>query len=292
MTKQRMLGSLFGSLAAIAISIAIAPLLVGAQSTNSAKEDVVAKNTDSPLTRQAKLKRTWTVYREMGSEQIWAIATAGTKHEVQTLAFFSAFDANYLVKVVKEGRLANIPTGDPITSTDTLKPEDFRKAPFACRLMKTASNPAVYLACHGTRRPVIREGVFHQFGWEFRDVETVSSAELDAYSEESAITEDTVFDEDIEVETTENRELTEQVKTRLELRGKSMTRDRLIKSPGDTRVFLLDKDGKRRHIKDMEAVRRHGLNLRDVTEISQDELEAIPEGSEVTENTNQNEIAQ
>lgn len=311
MTKQRIYASLFGSIAAIAVSIAIAPMLVGAQGSDGAsgKEDVVAQSSDTPLQRQAKMHRTWTVYREAGSDQIWALQFAASatnaedgtvadrvrnfvKREVQTLDFFTAFDANYLVKVVKDGRLDDIPTGDPITSADGLDPADFRKAPFACRLVKSETASAVYLVCHGKRRVVLREGVFHQFGWEFRDVETVSDTELASYAEEDAVVEETVFEEDIEVETTENRELTEQVKKRLELRGKNMTRDRLIKSQKDNRVFLLDKEGVRRHIKDMNAVRRHGLNLKDVTEISEDELEAIPEGSAVTETTSQSEIAQ
>jgi len=309
MTKQRMIGSALGSLAAIAVSIAIAPMLVGAQSADgtSGKEDVVARSSDTPLQRQAKLKRTWTVYRESGSSQIWALQFAATatddsdetseqrarnfvKREVQTLDFFSAFDANYMVKVVAEGRLADIPEGEPITSTEGLDPSDFRKAPFACRLVKTEESSAVYLACHGKRRVILREGVFHQFGWEFRDVETVDEAELAALDEEEAVVEDTVFEEEVEVEASENRHLTDQVKERLELRGKHDARQRLIKSEDDNRVFLLDKEGRRRHIESMEAARKHGINLRDITEISHDELDAIEEGDDITANTDDDEL--
>jgi hypothetical protein len=318
MTKQRMWGSLLGSLAAIAVSIGIAPMIAGATEghdhsammmgttgTTSAKEDVVTNSTDTALQRQAKLERTWTVYRKADSTQLWAISpvgavtngsTSGTmsfqKREIKTLEFFSAFDANYLVKLASGEWLDTIPEGAPITTIEGLKFTDFVKRPFPCRLFRTSDKPTVWLACHNFRRAVIREGVFHQFGWEFRDVEIVSDSEVAMYTEETPVTEETVFDEEVGVETTENRMLTEQVEKRLELRGKTMNRDRLIKSPGDPRIFILDHDGERRYVKDMDAVRRHGLDLKGVTEISQDELEAITEGEPVTETTNHAELTQ
>ena len=70
--------------------------------------------------------------------------------------------------------------GDPITSITGLNPDDFRKAPARCRLVKTAESAAVHLVCGKERRTIIREGVFHQFGWEFRDVETVAPHPADA----------------------------------------------------------------------------------------------------------------
>ncbi len=277
---------------ALAVSLSVMPMhamatedAASTTGVSAAEESVVASQSDTPLERHAKLNRAWVVFREKGSTQIWALTRDGKKREIQTLLFFSAFDANYHIKLVKDGRLDEIPTGDPITSITGLNADDFRKAPSRCRLVKVTDNAAVWLVCGGKRRVIIREGVFHRFGWEFRDVETITQAELDAIPAETSVDEETVFDEGVEVETSHARKLTDQVKERLELRGKNTTRSRLVKPIGRPEVFVITPDGKKRHVKDLEAVRKHRLELKDITEVSEDEIEAIPEGDEVTEGT-------
>lgn len=254
-------------------------------SGDSAEEDVVINQSDTPLERYAKLRRTWAVYREVDSDQIYAITKERTKREVQTLAFFTAQNANYIVKLVREGRLAEIPTADPITDVAGLNPDDFVKAPWRCRLVKTANDSAVYLICGGIRRVIIREGVFHRYGWEFRDVETVSESELNEYEDAGALDEETVFEEDVEVATTEARTLRERLSERLNLRNKTQVRDRLVKAIGDSSIYVITPDGKRHHIRDLLTARLKGLNLRETTEVSQDELEAFEEGDEITSDT-------
>ncbi|MBU0540450.1 hypothetical protein KKC31_02195 [Patescibacteria group bacterium] len=258
------------------------PALIDAGTAVSADEDVVVSSSDEPLERQAKLKRAWVVYREKDDSHIYAITKDKQKREIQTLSFFTAFNANYHVLVVAPGRLSSFTAGDPITSTDGLKAEDFHKAPFRCRLVKVAGNSAVYLVCFGKKRLVIREGVFHRFGWEFRDVETVTQAELDAMATETDVDETTVFEEEIAVEKSAQRQLRNQLKERLNLRGKAKVRDRLVKAIGRPEVYVITPDGKRHHIKDLTAVRKHNLNLKDVTEVTIDELEAYEEGSEIS----------
>jgi hypothetical protein len=254
-------------------------------SSLDSEEDVVASSGDTPLVRYAKLRRSWVVYREVGSSEIYAITSDMTKREIQTLAFFTAFDANYHIKLVQEGRLEGIDTGDPITSVDGLDPSEFRKAPLRCRLMKTADQPAVYLACGNKRRVILREGVFHRYGWEFRDVETVDQSEIDALEEDTALDESSVFDADVEIDTTATRQLRERLATRLNLQSKTRVRDRLVKAEGDSSVYLITADGTKRHIRDMAAVRAHNLNLQNVTEVTEDELEAFPDADDVTDST-------
>ena len=271
---------------AFAMALSFIPVLHAQEGTTTASgnasEQLVASPTDKPLERQAKLERSWTVFREKGSTQICAITKDGKKREIQTLAFFTAFDANYMIKLVADGRLDAMPTGDPITSMEGLKPEDFRKAPPMCRLVRTEEHPAVHLMCGNERRVILREGVFHQFGWEFRDVETVPTSEINATTETAAIDEQTIFEEGVEVQGTENRELREHLTERLNLQGKNQVRTRLVKPIGHPEVYVIMPDGTKRHIADMEAVRAHKLNLRQTTEVTEDEIAAFPEGPALT----------
>lgn len=248
-------------------------------------ESVVVSPTDKPLDRHAKLHRAWTVYREKGSTQIWAIRKdAKTKHEVQTLDFFTAHEANYHILLVAAGRLDQFTVGDPITSGD-VNPEDYRKRPFRCRLVKAKNMPAVYLVCHGKKRVILREGVFHRFGWEFRDVEEVTDAELASFETVDPVDEETVFDEAVDVDTTDKRNLRERLEKRLELKGKKKVRARLIKRHDRPEVYVIMPDGKLRHITSLDVARRLRLNLKETTEVSGDELDAFEVEGEVTADT-------
>lgn len=270
-------------LVALALSL---PAYLRAQTTASAEESVVVSSTDDALTRQAKLKRAWVVYREIGSPTLYALTKTKQKRAIQTLEFFSAFNANYHVRVVAQGRLANFTTGEPITSTQGLNPDDFIKAAWRWRLVKVANKPAVYLITpDGKRRVVVAQGVFHRFGWEFRDVETISETELNSYTEDSAISDDTMFEEEVNVDTTHKRLTREGLMKRLSLKGKNVVRQRLVKAIGDTNVYLIMPDGTRRRLASEAAANRLRLNLKDVTEVTSEELNAIPEASVITETT-------
>ncbi|OGL72502.1 hypothetical protein A3D72_03340 [Candidatus Uhrbacteria bacterium RIFCSPHIGHO2_02_FULL_57_19] len=265
------------------------PALLHAQATVTPvdeaveEENVVALPTDKPLIRRAKLKRAWVVFHQVDDDKVYAIKKAGTKHEIQTVKFFSAFNSNYLVKLVKPGRLDNFPTGEPITSIDGLNPSDYRKHAARHRLVKVRNSKAVWLLTpDGKRRVIAAEGVFHRFGWEFRDVEEVTDAELGNYTESDSVTDETVFDEDIDVSATHERRLREDVTSRLKLRAKKETRKRLIKAIGKPDIYILDARGLRHKIRDLASLRRHNLNIDDTTEISTEEIEALPEGDEIT----------
>jgi hypothetical protein len=253
-----------------------------AASTADTEEDVVVSENDTPLVRYAKLRRSWVVYREIGSAEIYAITKDNTKRQIQTLDFFTAFNANYHVKLVREGRLDELATGDPIATVLGLDPADFMKTPWRCRLVKTAEDSAVYLVCGAKRRVIIREGVFHRFGWEFRDVETVEQSELDAIAEDAVLDESSVFQEDVEIQTTENRLLRERTTERLNLQGKTQTIERLVKAEGDPSIYVITPDGTKMHVRDMNAVSAYNLNLQNVTEVTQDELAAFTEANEIT----------
>ncbi|MCR4278294.1 MAG: hypothetical protein NUV81_00075 [bacterium] len=259
---------------------------------SSASETVVIQPDDQPLERSAKLQRAWVVYREKDSKQIWAIRKSEkTKHEIQTLDFFTANNANYHIVLVPIGSLDRFSIGEPITTTDEFNPEDWRKSPFACRLVKVANEPAVYLLCHGKKRVVLREGVFHRNGWEFRDVETMTQSELNTFETDTSIDEETVFDEDVEVETTNNRELRERLEKRLELQGKKETRERLVKVPERPEIYVMTPNGKLRHIKDQETARKHKLDLHETTEVSEDEFEAFEVTLDISKDTPESELS-
>jgi hypothetical protein len=284
-------------LTAFAVTLTFVPVALNAQNaaeptdvatvsvSADAEGDVVVSDNDTPLVRYAKLRRSWVVYREINSTEIYAVTKDNTKREIQTLDFFTAFNANYHVKLVREGRLDELATGDPIVTADGLDPADFMKVPWRCRLVKTADNPAVYLVCGGKKRVIIREGVFHRFGWEFRDVETVEQSELDAIAEDAVLDESSVFQEDVEIQTTENRLLRERMTERLNLQGKTRTNQRLVKAEGDPSIYLITPDGTKMHVRDMNAVSAHNLNLQNVTEVTQDELAAFTSAGEVAAET-------
>lgn len=252
--------------------------------SSSTEESVTTSPDDEPLERQAKLKRAWHVYREVGTTDIYAITKEKTKRAVQVLGFFTAFNANYHVKLVKPGSLARFTTGDPITTTTGLDPANFIKAPFRHRLVKTADDPAVYLENpDGTRRPIVNESVFHRFGWEFRDVEEVSEAELGSLPEQEAVTDSTVFTEEVEVDATHDRLEADRLKDRLTLKGKHTVRNRLVKAIGDPDVYVIDAQGVKHHLRDEAAARRYNINLKDTTEVTEEELDSLPTGTDITE---------
>jgi hypothetical protein len=280
-------------LAGALVVIFVTPIFLLTAQTNSAttaaEEEVVISDTDQPLDRQAKLRRMWAVYREVDSPSLYAITRKQSdgkhhKKEIQTLAFFTKYNANYLIKLVAKGRLENFPTDPPITSVDALNPADFVKAPWRYRLVKAADNKAVYLVTpDGRRRVVIAEGVFHRFGWEFRDVETVPETELAALPEDTAVTDATVFSEEVDIDTTQKRLTAEQITKRLNLQRKLTIRQRLIKAIGSPDIYIIDAKGIRHKIASEAAAMKHRLNLKTTTEVTQEELAAIPEGSAIAE---------
>lgn len=252
---------------------------------NESEEDLVVSSDDTPLVRLAKLRRSWHVYREMDSDVIYAIGSDRTKHQINTLDFFTAFDANYKVKLVPEGALDAYETGNPITDASIIRAEDYLKAPMRCRLVRSGEDPAVYLACGAEKRVILRESAFHQNGWEFRDVEVVPQEQVDELTDGEAVTEGTVFDEEVEVDTTVMRETRERLSKRMSLQGKTQVRDRLVKATGDNKVYLVTPDGMRRHVENEEVANRLGLNLRGIIEIPPSELEAFEEAGAVTADT-------
>lgn len=254
--------------------------------TSGGEEDVVTLPTDQPFARQAKLKRAWVVYREMDSKEIYAITKDKKRRLIQTLDFFTAFNANYHIKVVKPGRLANFTTGDPITTATGLNPADFIKAGWKWRLVKARGKPAVYIVTpDGRRRLVIAEGVFHRFGWEFRDVEELSETEVNAMPEDSSVVDGTVFEEEVTVDTTHKRLQRQELEQRLKLKGKKVLRLRLVKAIGDPNIYIIDGKGVKHRIASEAAARKRNLNLRETTEVTEEELEALPAGAEITETT-------
>lgn len=251
---------------------------------SSDQEEVVTASTDKPLERQAKLRRAWIVYREVNSTTVYALTKNKTKRAIQTLDFYTAFNANYLIKLVKEGRLSEFTIGDPITTTAGLNPEDFIKAPGMYRLVKVTGNTAVYLITpDGKKRVVIAAGVFHRFGWQFRDVETVSQTELDSYTTDTSITDGTVFEEEVEVEGTHKRQERERLSERLSLLGKTMIRHRLVKAIGSANVYVIDGQGRKHLITSEQAANKLKMNLHDITEVTQEELDAFPDAAAITE---------
>ena len=198
--------------------------------------------------------------------------------------FFTAFNANYLIKLVKEGRLSEFAVGDPITTITGLNPEDFIKAPGMYRLVKVAGNPAVYLITpDGKKRVIIAAGVFHRFGWQFRDVETISQTELNSNATDTSITDNTVFDEEVEVEGTHKRQERERLSERLNLLGKAMIRHRLVKAIGSADVYVIDGQGRKHKITSEQAANKFKMNLHDITEVTQEELDAFPDSTAITE---------
>ena len=259
--------------------------VTSADTGSSAEEDVVASPDDAPLERYAKFRRSWVVYREASSTQIYAITSDHMKREIQTLEFFTAFDANYLIKIVRPGRLEDLETGDPITSVEGLDPADFFKRPWRCRLVKTESDSAVYVVCGTKKRVIVREGVFHRYGWEFRDVEIVTEEELDALEDGDELNEETVFEEDVEIDSTEKRHLRERLQERMDLQGKDNIRERLVKTADSPDIYMVMPDGTRRHVQSMEALRLHRMYATDVSEVTDDEIEAFDEGEPIEEET-------
>lgn len=254
---------------------------------SSNQEDVVTSSDDQPLERQAKLRRAWVVYREMGSTTIYALTKDKKKRAIQTLDFFTAWNANYHIKLVKQGRLDNFTLGDPITSITGLNPENFIKAPGRYRLVKVESGPAVYLITpNGKKRIVIAAGVFHRFGWQFRDVEIISQTELDSYITDSSITDGTVFEEEVEVEGTHKRQERDRLSERLNLLGKTMVRHRLVKAIGNANVYVIDGQGRKHLITSETAANKFRMNLHDITEVTQEELDAFPDGSAISDTSN------
>ncbi|MBU1038949.1 hypothetical protein KKC17_01810 [Patescibacteria group bacterium] len=249
-------------------------------------ENVIISEQDAPLVRQAKLKQAWVIYREVGSQDIYALTKNKTKRAIKTLDFFTAYNANYHLKVVAKDRLTAYATAEPINSETILNPEDFIKAGWHWRLIKAQGDPAVYLlAPDGTKKPILAEGVFHRFGWEFRDVEELTKEAVAALPTGTTITDNTLFDEEIIVSSTNQRLEKETLQKRLELKGKTQVKTRLIKAIGDNKVYVMDGQGNKHLVTNEKAAQKFKLNFKNITEVTAQELKALPLGGQINETT-------
>ena len=256
-------------------------------------EQVVATSGDSPSVRAAKLARYWSLYRETGSDKIYAITTSNTKREIQTLAFFTAFDSNFGIKLMPKGSLDQFTVGDAITSTEGLNPADFRKAPQPCRLIKSADKPAVYLACLGIKRVIINEKAFKQFGWDFKHVMTTSTSSLTTMKDGDPVSESTVFDQGVTIDTSgipamsptseRPKPSTTQPQSTPKVNGLTSTKGaRLVKLSTNSRIFIITSDGKRHLLTNMDVVKVLKIDLSKVQTVTEDQLKAYPEGDSIT----------
>ena len=257
-------------------------------------ENVVVSSDDTAAIRAAKLARYWSVYREVGSNSIFAITTSGTKREIQTLTFFTGISANFGIKLMPKGSLDQFTTADPITSTEGLDPSQFRKAPQPCRLIKTANMPAVYLACLGVKRVILNERAFHQFGWNFNQVKTVASTELNSMKAGDNVDESTVFDQGVTIDTSgiaasgstgsqPPKPSTVNPQSTAKVNGITSTKGaKIVKLQGGTKIFILTADGKKHLLTNMDVVRALKLNLSKVQIMTQDQLNAYPDGTPIT----------
>ena len=89
----------------------------------------------------------------------------------------------------------------------------------------------------------------------------------------------------MKVDSTQKRLQREQLEKRLELKGKKVLRLRLVKAIGDPNIYIIDAKGRKHRIASEAAARKRNLNLRETTEVTEEELEAFPEAAEITETT-------
>ncbi len=269
----------------------------------ASQEAVEIKPDDSPLERKEKLERNWVLYND--GTTVWAlyapqlIDCGGVeegrpqvcpqqviqKRAIQTIAFFTAFKANFRIITVNPDRLARFTTGDPITSTAGLTANMFIKRPYlAYRLVKTQGSPAVYLDDGEKLRPIVHEKVFKNLGLDFKDVETIAASLLASKPVSSAVTADTVFTEPVEVQTAVARKAVAEVKSRLGNDMMKKVKDAVIKA--GERYYLLTKTGKRPIPTNPEQreqlSRRLKLDLSKAVEVTASEAAAIPTTAEVT----------
>jgi hypothetical protein len=253
----------------------------------------------------------WTVFREKDATQIWAVTTSSTKREVQTLAFFSGQSFSFEIRLVENGRLDAFAIAAPITSTDGLNPAEFRRLPPPpCRLLKAPEHAAVYLVCEQMRRPILHEQAFHKFGWDFKDVQTVPSTELEGLPTEAAVDEQTVLDEDVSIEApapatksetqkrpmgapnnNANKQQLPPPRMGMEQHGTS-TRPTmpppgecaLLKAPNAPAVHLVC-GNQRRPIINGRAFEQMGWKFRDVRTVPAEQVNTLTEGAPITEET-------
>ena len=277
--------------------------------SSQAQENVVISPTDKPLERKEKLARHWVLYND--GTAVWALyaprlidcggIVVGTpqtcppqviqKRAVQTMSFFTAFKANFQVKLVNPERLARFTTGAPITSMDGLTPGMFIKRPYlAYRLVKAANSAAVYLDDGAKLRPIVHEKVFKNLGLDFKDVETVAATEISNKPIEAAVMADTVLDESVEVKTTAARKTVEEVKSRLGTDMLKKVRDAVVKA--GQQYFLMTKNGKRPipPAQENQLSQKLHLDLSKSVEVTAEEAAAIPTVAEVTTATTQAEV--
>lgn len=237
------------------------------------REDAVIDSSDTPANRAKKLKNYWALYRESGSDKVYAITTSETKREIQTMSFFTAFNANFGIRLVTKGALDAFPTGDAITSTVGLDLTSFKKAAQNCRLMKVVNNPTVYLVCLKTKRIISNEKTFRQFGWDFADVWKVSADELNAFIAGEMITESTMFDQSVLVEGAPRGTVAS---------GSKSSSYSLIKPEGSPKIYVVTSDGVIHRILNLDVVRTFKINLKKVKIVPANTMSNYIEGDAVS----------
>lgn len=255
--------------------------------TKEDDEDTTVSSSDTPAVRLKKLAKYWAVYRELGSDKMYAITTSGTKREIQTLTFFTKIDSNFGMRLMPKGSLDQFAAGEAITSVDGLDFSSFRKLAQPCRLIKTADKPVVYLACLGIKRAVQSEKAFRLFGWDFKQVQTASVQDVDGMKVGESVSESTVFEQGIQIDTAGMKQ--EPQKSDEKQMGQSASSElivikgsRVVKVQGSTKMFLITADGKRHYLPNMQIVKALKIDLSKAQVITTQQLSAFSEGESLT----------
>lgn len=246
------------------------------------EDDIVVSSTDSPAVRLRKLARYWAVYREIGSQSMYAITVSGTKREIKTLDFFNKIESNFGMRLMPKGSLDQFTTGDAITSVDGLDLKSFRKLAEPCRLIKTADKPVVYLACLGIKRAIKNEQAFKQFGWDFKQVQSVKQGDVDQMKDGESVSESTVFDQGVTIEQPTNQQQ-QPMNQKPEIRKPSTpvagtVKYDLVRLQGDAKLFVLGADGKLHRILNLEALRALRIDTSKIRVLTADQMKQYSEG--------------
>lgn len=250
------------------------------------QEDVVVSSTDTPAVRLRKLARYWAVYREIGSQSMYAITVSGTKREIKTWDFFTKIESNFGMRLMPKGSLDQFTTGDAITSVDGLDFKSFRKLAEPCRLIKTADKPAVYLACLGIKRAIKNEQAFKQFGWDFKQVQSVRQGDVDQLKEGEFISESTVFDQGVTIEqpTIQQQPIMGQQQQRPKQSSPpaGTVKYDVVKTQGDSKLFVLSADGKLHQIPNLETLRALRIDTSNPRVLTADQLKQYAQGESMS----------
>lgn len=248
-------------------------------------EDTVTSSDDTPATRLRKLAKYWAVYRELGSNSMYAITVSGTKREIKTLDFFTKIESNFGMRLMPKGSLDQFQTGEAITTVEGLNLSSFRKLAQPCRLIKTADKPVVYLACLGMKRAIQSEKAFRLFGWDFKQVQTVGAGDVDAMKSGDAVSESTVFDMGVNIEApmmqsqpTQPQASDTQEKNKPSTESAKLNAYTVIKVQGDSKIFVLGSDGKLHRILNLEVLRALKIDMSKIRIVTAEQLKQYAEG--------------